>query len=850
MAAALNGVRVLDLSWGISGPMATMILADHGADVVKIEPPGGDPFRGQLAYRTWQRGKRSAVLDLRDPADLEAFKALAAHADVLVESFAPGVTKDLGIDYETLSALNPRLIYASITAYGRDNEHSGRPGYDLLVAARTGLNWEHRGWREGSVLHMARQPDPLPDFEVPYDILQGPPRPGPMTTAGPSASLGAFYAAITAINAALVSRETSGRGQWVETSLLQGAGASANSAWMRAENPYAESYNTWIKCSRSAKGHFQCKDGRWVHQWVMNPRFVLGASDGDTINHSPDLTAQNDPNRFSTSLDEIVVIAHYAPILAERMTKFGADDWLSAAAAADVPMQEVRSPEAALADPLLLADGCVRELVDPELGAIRQVGVVIDLDKTPSRPGGAAPAVGQHTAEIRAEAEALKTRPAATAPPAAATRAAPLAGVRVLDLGLAVAGPYAGQVLSDLGADVIKINAFHDYYFHKNHLAFACNRGKRSLCVDLKAPQGMEVFRALVKTADVVLTNMRYPAAQRLGVDHESLKAIRPDLIYCHMRGHERGPRESLPANDQTGACLAGLEYEDGGMADGGKPLWSLTAFGDTGNGFLAANGILKALYHRKRTGEGQFVSSAIINAQLLNTSHVIGRPDGSGFDRPRLDAMQTGMAALYSLYETADGWIAIAAMTQAHWDALVGALGAPALREPGFADTAGRRVNDKALRAALALAFRARPAADWRDRLDAAGVPAEVSDPTFGVRLHDIPWYRERGWTVSYRQHLVGQLDQWGQIFDFSETPSPVQGPPLVMGEFTEAILTELGYAPEAIAALSAEKVVGVWAPGQPLLEGPRRFIGYRPEVYDAKPAAVAPKPQTSTVS
>src|SRR4029453_1182221 len=128
--AVLEGLKVLDLSWGIAGPMATMLLADHGAAVTRIEPPGGDPFRTQLGYRTWQRGKRSAVLDLKTPADRDCLLALAHGADILVESFAPGVTARLGIDYARLHEVNSRLIYCSITAYGRGNRHSERPGYD------------------------------------------------------------------------------------------------------------------------------------------------------------------------------------------------------------------------------------------------------------------------------------------------------------------------------------------------------------------------------------------------------------------------------------------------------------------------------------------------------------------------------------------------------------------------------------------------------------------------------------------------------------------------------------------------------------------------------------------------
>jgi crotonobetainyl-CoA:carnitine CoA-transferase CaiB-like acyl-CoA transferase len=493
---------------------------------------------------------------------------------------------------------------------------------------------------------------------------------------------------------------------------------------------------------------------------------------------------------------------------------------------ADIPIQEARSPEAALADPLLLADGCVREIDDPELGRIRQLGGLIQFEKTPSLPGGPAPAVGQHTAEVKAEAARLAA--AAQAPPAKAGRlGSPLEGVRVLDLGLAIAGPYGCQVLGDLGADVIKINAFHDSYWHRNHLSFTSNRNKRSVCVDLKDPRGRELLMELVKTADVVQHNMRYDAARRLGVDYESLKAIKPDLIYCHGRGYERGPRETLPANEQVIACHAGVQYEDGAMADGGKPMWTLTMFGDTGAGFLTAIGILNALYHRARTGEGQFLTTAIINAQLLSCSHVLARPDGEGFDRPRLDRMHYGFGALYGLYETRARWLAVAATTEAEWAALKAALPAGVLDDPAFASPELREANDASLRAALERIFREDTAEAWFARLDAAGAPCEISDETVSQRAQDDPEFNRLGLIGHFEHPLVGKFDQVGLYFELSDTPGVVRRRPIVLGEGTREVLTELGYSPARIEALAAEKVVGVWEEGQPLLTGPRRFIG-----------------------
>lgn len=801
MAAVLNGLEVLDLTGGIAGPMTTMLLADHGARVTRIVAPGGKDAPHPNGYRVWNRGKDEIVLDLEIAADRARFLELADSADVVIESFTPGETTRLGIDYATLSARNPGLVYTSITGYGRDTPHAMRPAHDALVAARTGLQWEQRGWPEGSEYHMARQEGFAPDLELPRDWLQGPLRDGPVFSASSWPSLGACFAATLGTSAALRARGLSGKGQHVETSLMQGAIAAGWMVWQRFEKPDTPNFATWVFSSRSPKGQFECADGRWVHHWVPNPRFVLGAS--ETAEDTENLNVHEDPDRFGTGFEELLVMMHYQEDLAERFSRFGSDFWLKASAEAKVALQVCRPVEEALTDPLLVKDGCVIELDDPELGPIRQVGVTYTLSACPAPITGKLP---EKAATPYFDETPLTVASAKAAARGTGAGKGPLAGVRVLDFGVAVAGPYGTQLLSDLGADVIKVGTPYDGYWHGCSIAFACNRGKRSIALDLKKPESKEIVRRLVASCDIVQHNIRRDAAARIGIDYESLKAINPQLIYCHTRGFEQGERDPLPGNDQTGACLAGVEYEDGAIHNGGKPIWALTSLGDTGNGFLSAIGMVQALMHRDRTGEGQFVDTSIIYAALLNTSAHFAFPNGdSSPDRQRLNRDQSGFSALHRLYETSAGWICIV-VGDADWQALAGAMG---ITDPQFATAAGRAEHDEALTALLAGQFSGRDAKAWFELLDAAGVPCEISDPEFALDMHDDPDLSARGWVARTQHRTIGQIDQPGLCVDFSDTPGAVQGPPLISGDNSRDLLAELGFTPDEIERLVADKIV-----------------------------------------
>jgi crotonobetainyl-CoA:carnitine CoA-transferase CaiB-like acyl-CoA transferase len=324
---------------------------------------------------------------------------------------------------------------------------------------------------------------------------------------------------------------------------------------------------------------------------------------------------------------------------------------------------------------------------------------------------------------------------------------------------------------------VIKVNARRDPWWHANHIAYGANRGKRSIGIDLKNPEGLAVLHRLVEQADVVHSNMRPDALRRLRCDEASLREVNPDIVYCHTRGFDRGPRSDSPGNDQTGCSLAGVTYEDGGCRDGGRPFWSLTSLGDTGNGFLSAIGVIQALYHRARTGVTQSVDTSILNAGMLVASMASLGPDGEPLPRPHLDGMQLGLGPRYRLYETADGWLCVAAVRDADWRALLDVLD----------------VDDDETAVEAALHQRSSSAAFGA--LDARGVPCEISDPDFGRRVFDDSEMRARGLVVTQQHPVLGRFEHFGSTIGFSETPGRIWGPPPLVGQHTREIMLEHGF-------------------------------------------------------
>jgi crotonobetainyl-CoA:carnitine CoA-transferase CaiB-like acyl-CoA transferase len=381
----------------------------------------------------------------------------------------------------------------------------------------------------------------------------------------------------------------------------------------------------------------------------------------------------------------------------------------------------------------------------------------------------------------------------------------PLEGIRVLDFGQFLAGPFGPMLLADLGADVIKVEPTRGDGMRLNFVGpfMGCQRGKRDIALDLKQPEGLHIALELVATADIVHHNMTLGTADRLGIGYEHCKAVRPDILYCNtfMYG-AAGPLAHFGGVDPLAQAAAGLEWEEGPVAEGNPPLWYRYGHGDVAAAIPSVTALLIALYHRNRTGEGQSMWASLLHGTMLYTADSWLGADGTPSPRPTLDREQLGLDALYRLYETQDGWLQLAAVRDEHWSPLCRVLQREELvDDPRFATSADRKQHRSELTALLAEAFMADLATNWRRALISAGVPAEISVDTWdGETILFDDELVHLGLVAEYEHPLLGRVRQFGNLITFSDTPGRQERPTPMLGEHTHEILGELGYDDDTI--------------------------------------------------
>jgi crotonobetainyl-CoA:carnitine CoA-transferase CaiB-like acyl-CoA transferase len=358
---ALDGIRILDLSGGIAGPLGVLQLAEHGADVIKIEPPGGRSDRTSPPSRAHNRSRRSVTIDLDQPDGVRVFRELCATADVLVEAFAPGTMASFGLQYESLRDDCPRLVYCSIPAWPSGTRYQDRPGYEALVHARTGQHWE------------------TPSF-----------RPGPVFLHSPMASLGAAFLVPIGIMSALVARDRTGRGQHLEVSLLQGALSMTTQNWMwtdKGQFPLAKGYPSIHQASI-----YECADGEWIHAATMagvpvtkSEAEILGI---DEVSFMDVLVMSSDERNAYEATRRAAFKSWKRDALIEEFHAHG------------LGSEAIVAPQERFDHPQLRATGSVVEVVDPDVGPTTQIGVTVFLAATPGEVRGPQPPAGAHTDEV------------------------------------------------------------------------------------------------------------------------------------------------------------------------------------------------------------------------------------------------------------------------------------------------------------------------------------------------------------------------------------------------------------------------------------------------------------------
>ena len=805
MPQVLEGVRIIDVTSGPVGGMATMVLADFGADVVKIEPPGGDRFRSLAAAPLWLRGKRSVTLDLSTTAGRADLHALVSTADVLVVGGPPSRARRWGVDADAATKLRPDLVHCAITGWGPVGPLAEVPGYDGAVSARS-----------GRMLAFERQ------------LRRG----GPVFSAVPVAGHVAAQGAVQGIVAGLIARARGGGAQRVETSLLQGVLPFDLVELLlveMAERTGVEAPNIMAMGGDLPTLNYhpvRTKDGRWIQCGNLLEHLLFAFLDATGL--LGEMLADPQFIEPPGSWDEATVEVARDMILL-RMQERTADEWIDVFRAnGNVAAEPYLTTAEALHHPDLVAGVDIITIDDPRLGPVRTIGAIAELTMTPAVIGRPAPLPGEHTAEVLAELRSVPPdgRPDGDGPESHRS-GRPLDGITVVEFATIIAAPLSTTMLADLGARVVKVESIDgDPYRHLiagGTPAAKTTAGKESICLDVKTPEGRRIARELAVGADVVVLNTRPGVAERLGLGEDELRAEKPDLVWVSLTGYGRhSPSARRPATHPcAGAATGGAGLQSGravtapcdGLADVREISRQLMRANesnpDPNSSVVSAAGVLMALLARERFGIGQAVYVNMLAANMYaNADDALafaGKPP-----RPVCDAELSGFSAGYRLYRAGDGWIFLAVTSDAEWGRCWTAIERPELADdPRFATAEARAAHDAALTGALAEALSGRPASEWETRFAdecIAGVRADATTP--GPFFAHDPQMVANDFAPECIHPRFGVHRRWGPVVRVNGGLD-TYGPGVLAGEHSDQILTALRRDRQEIASLRTARVV-----------------------------------------
>jgi crotonobetainyl-CoA:carnitine CoA-transferase CaiB-like acyl-CoA transferase len=812
----LSGIRVIDFGQYLAGPGTAMILADQGAEVIRVERPGGPSMPGPV-NAVLNRGKRSIVLNLKTIEDVAIARDLIAGADVVIENFRPGVMARLGLGAAALTDRHPRLVYLSLPGFSAaDTEFSGMPGWEGVISAAMG---------QFTDMGLNRV---LMGVEASYS---------PLTLASAYASVFGALSVVLALRA----RHRRGRGDFIEVPLAAALmeALAYNSMWLEdMPKRYTSLREREIARRRAAAlpmnlthrelqsfldpfyRTYMCRDERPFYVvsvshvthaeralkvlGIWDELVAAGIPRGD-----PYRPIRSWPNGVDSTIKAYPVTEPWASRISGRMAEAfltkDSNEWERLFGEAGAPGAAHRTTLEWLRSVHPREAGLLIELDDPEYGRMVQPGPIAWLVGAPPVAG---PPYQRPVADEAATSwktprhESDECQPPATSTPLDAPW---LEGITILDMTNVIAGPTIAGTLARFGARVIKIDPVHPTFDPWNTIVMGIysNRGKESVLLDVKAAKGREALTRLIIRADVITINASDKQLAPLGLDFEQLRQLNPRVILCHLDafgGPTTGPRSNYPGYDDLVQASTGVMERFGG---GLGSVEEHAHFGtiDVLAGLCAALATSLALLHRETTGTGDVARSSLAAAgQWLQARFMYDFSGRPSFNEPR-GPEATGEGPHYRCYRASDGWFFLAARVD-----LASATTARLLGDPG-------PVTSQELEVSLAQLFETHPVAFWSKQLRDLGVAVQRLNSLSrlrGANLADpeatrtIRFLRDAAHPLG---HAVEHIDP--TAIRPSQATIVSLSAAAKYGHHTRRVLQELGYTAAEIAELAAAQVI-----------------------------------------